>query len=67
MNSTFDAAVENCTIFHQDLHSTLEAQDRRINQEQKKEKKRLAKLQHEIEEATQECHHLTTRIKVKFF
>ena len=53
-----------CAIFHQDLHSTLEAQDRRIDQEQKREKKRLTKLLREIEEATEECHDFTTRIKV---
>ena len=53
-----------CAIFHQNLHSTFEAQDRRIDQEHTKEKKRLAKLLHEIEETTEECHHLTTRIKV---
>ena len=51
-------------FFHQDLQTKLEAQDRRINQEQQKEKKRLVKLQQEIEETAKECHDLTTRIKV---
>jgi len=53
-------------FFHQDLKTKLEAQDRRINQEQQKEKKRLVKLQHELEETAKECHDLTTRIKVWF-
>ena len=42
----------------------LEAQDKRINKEQQKEKKRFVKLQHEIEETDKECQDLTTRIKV---
>lgn len=51
-------------FFHQDLQTKLEAQDRKINQEQQKEKKRLVNLQQEIEETAKECHDLTTRIKV---
>ena len=67
MNCTFTLTstfVENCLFFIQDLQTKLEAQDRRINHEQQKEKKRSVKLQHEIEETVTECHDLTTRIKV---
>ena len=42
----------------------LEAQDKRIKQEQLKEKRRLVKLQHEMGETDKECKELTNRIKV---
>ena len=51
-------------FFHQDLQTKLEAQDRRINQEQQKERKCLVKLQHELEKTAKKCYDLTTRIKV---
>ena len=42
----------------------LEEQDKRISQEQQKEKRRIAKLQQEIGKTDKECHDLTNRIKV---
>lgn len=52
-------------FFLQELQTKLEQDERRITQEQQKEKKRNVKLQHEIEETVKECHDLTTRIKVQ--
>ena len=42
----------------------LEEQDKRISQEQQKEKRRIAKLQQEIGKTDKECQELTNRIKV---
>lgn len=42
----------------------LEEQDKRISQEQQKEKRRIAKLQQEIGKTDKECQQLTNRIKV---
>ena len=53
------------SFFTQELQTKLELDDQRITQEQKKEKKRFVKLQHEIDETVRECHDLTSRIKVR--
>ena len=45
----------------------LEEQDKRISQEQQKEKRRIAKLQQEIGKTEKECHDLTNRIKVYIY